>query len=204
MSKKKKSKTTTQVIRDPIEQQIAEMRLAQEKLFQPQREKAVAGLESMLWGTPFGDTGQPLGVLPGLHESFRRGFAQDIAPDIASRLVASGMGRSGAIGEQIRKAGTSAELPLQQLGLQTLLGLSDPNRILMEPARTTISKSTQSGGGFNPFDILLPAASGIGGAMTAPFYGGSSLLSLAANPFGYSYFPGSGFVPYVGGKGMTY
>lgn len=202
MSSKKKTKTTQKTILDPLTQQLSEMRLGQEKQFLPVRQKAVSGLESMLYGSPFGDTGQPLtGVLPGLSSAFKRGFEQDILPGLAAQLTAGGMGRGGAVGEQARKAGVSAQLPLQEMQLRTLMGLADPSGMMFAQAPTNVQTTTQKSSGVGSW---LGAGLGL---LAAPFTGGSSLAGSLfsggqgtssgwqAPSWGYNPMPNSYFYP---------
>lgn len=101
--------------------------------------------------------------------SFERFLSSVAGPQIEARNIAQGMGRGGATGEQLASTSAAMALPLQQMYMQSLMGLADPNQIFFQPARTTTT--TQ---GSNPWDTIM----GIGSLALSPFTGGTSLAGL--------------------------
>lgn len=171
----------------------------------------------------FPETGAPAGPFAELVSPERtlaagkRAFETFTVPSLTSSFTASGLGRSGALGEAISKAGVAQELPLLQEArnfAMNLLGLVPSVRGDVTQRGTTSTTSREAIG-----PALLqalgmaagaaiggPAGAAAGGALGGAAGGGAGSNPLAgytfSNPtsrFGRLPFPGSTYQPFMMG-----
>ena len=185
---KSKSKKTTVVQRDPLEQELAEMRLAFERSFAPTRTRAQDVLSRLL-ASPFGgeEGGAGAGEPSELERIVQRQIEGVAAPAISASLSAAGMGRGGAGAEALSRAGLEGATGMRDY----LTRLADPSSIFFAPARTTTETMTQRQG----FGAFLPSifslmGSATGGAMLGGAGGlfGSMFGGGSSSPFGMPYY----------------
>lgn len=132
MSSKKKTKSTSQTILDPLTQQLSEMRVAQEKRMDPLRALSVDVLKNVLQpgnlaSSPFDESSlafsspeeraayeryKGLTDISKLEKAAGDTLSTIVAPELQAQLTAAGLGRSGAVGEALAKEGTRMALPL--------------------------------------------------------------------------------------------